>query len=1371
MKDGDPQAYKGLITLYEKQGSEKLGDYHDTVLRLALIYAEKEDAEQCQAVVDKYEFSAKKNGSRVQYIHALELILPSSPLYNCLEGRVMSPYHTYSRIIEATEIEEKEWINREIGERRTRLGARIENVTLEVKREAYSRFQLEQIYAQAIDWTTDDEVRRVLEEKHFQRAFDTLTALPQESKPDKRDQVMNLAKGMVIVKHQFHLAWVVALEWVNTEYLGDWDVNIFKEYIDFFPENGFSKVLRGFLESDICPFPKQILPNEESKEIPETPEIPQADRLILMVEGLEDCQDSFLGHRIMAEIYLSIGEFESAVETGRKAQEICQKVQKSFALNLQDSSDAVNMTLATALISYQSPRYHPEATGIFNDILSRKPKSTSALLGVGLILEEDEDYDAAVGFLDKAYQRDPTNVRVKGELAWCKAQAHGLDNGLQELRDTLESIESSRPVSLSMKSEALYRIGHCVWEQDSSKAARKNKEGAYRYFVDSIKANPEYAPAYTKLGIYFEQYSKNKNRARTAFHKAFELSSSEIEAAAHLARNFADGAEWDLVELVAQRVVDSGKARPAPGSKKKAHSWPYAALGTVQVNKQQYSKAIVSFQAALRIAPTDYNSWVGLGESYHHSGRYVAATKTLQRAEALENKPSAEQTWFAKYMLANICRERALFEDAINGYEAVLQIKPAEYGVSIALLQTLAESAWGNVEAGILGQAASKATRAIEVACDISSSAGKAFNLWKSVGDACAVFSMAQRYASKVDFQKLSTLLNEQSSPSQLDLLSDIDKVTFEVFQSEVENSSVNLSDLCLLATILSHKRAIFAAADDHHAHAVSWYNLGWAEFKSHATASPKLLGKSRKQSGRFLKCSMRCFKRAIELEAGNSDFWNALGVVTMTLNPKVSQHSFVRSLHLNQRSARVWTNLGALYLMHEDKELANEAFTLAQSIDPEYSLAWLGQGLLALLYNQVDEAEGLFAHAFEISNSSASLVKKQYVLSVFDALKAARGKIKQFRVADLLSPFFAVQKLTSQTTHPSPSSTPYKHLKAQFAERLGLFDEAIDTLISLTEHLETSYEEDESPQTLFQYACSTADLARSQFASQLHSDAIASASTALDLSSSLLDGTLPTNLSAKIQIIRLSSHLTLGLSHFFLHHVDSNESTHIASSVDAFSTALSEAKAMTASATLDNTSADLICSLAQVLWAKGGDDEKNVAREQLYSILETNPDHVNAICLLGAIAVLDSDEDALEAVKGDLESFETNNDIPDSQRKKVSSLLTLISELSFADPTTSTTDSNDLHRTANTTTTIMLSPANLTAWSQLAQTTSSSRFPSLFAKMTALHSVPPHGDLTATQLAEILAGTGRRADAVLGIMVDPGCSAGWKSLGESLQR
>ena len=130
IKDSEVLAWQGLVSLYEKHSSRRLDQYHDAALRLAELYQEQDDKAKCQTVVDKYIGDAKKNGSRSQIKHSLEVILPGSPVCDFLEGRIPHPAYTYGKLADILEAEEKERINYEIGQRRTRLGARVDQVTL-----------------------------------------------------------------------------------------------------------------------------------------------------------------------------------------------------------------------------------------------------------------------------------------------------------------------------------------------------------------------------------------------------------------------------------------------------------------------------------------------------------------------------------------------------------------------------------------------------------------------------------------------------------------------------------------------------------------------------------------------------------------------------------------------------------------------------------------------------------------------------------------------------------------------------------------------------------------------------------------------------------------------------------------------------------------------------------------------------------------------------------------------------------------------------------------------------------------------------------------------------------------------------------------
>ncbi len=1311
------------------------------------VEGSRDDKTRCQVVVDKYIEFAKKHGSRTQYKHALEILLPTSTLYDYLEGRVPSPAYTYTKIADITEAEEKERINKEIGQRRTRLGAKLGQVTADVKREVLEDSGLENLYKSIIDWTNDDDTRRLYEEKLLQHAYDTLAVVPASMKTDKRKRVQDLAQGLVILKHPFALAWKIALEWRDVERLEEMDSGLFGEFIELFPDDGLSNVLRGYLESELSPFPRPAASSAGDKNQDDASAAMTAeDRLLLMTEGVEDSPSSILSHRIMGEYYLQLDEYGSAADMAKHAQSQVAVESQISGLSLSDIVDAVNIILATALVQYEAPRHHSEARALFDGILSRKPSNTSALIGLGLILEEQEDYAMAVDFLGQALERS-SDPKVKAEAAWCKALKGDLETSFQELEACLLEMKGSERRTKALRAETLYRIGMCVWNGDTSKEARRDRNGAYARFLASLQADMNFAPAYTRLGIYYADYGKDKKRARKCFQKALELSASEVKAAEYLARSFANSKEWDLVEVVSQRVVESGKVKPAPGSRKKAITWPFAALGIVQLNNQDYPKSIVSFQSALRSAPDDYHSWVGLGESYHNSGRYIAATKAFEQAQKLESSPEfdgVEGSWFSKYMLANVQRELGEYDAAITGYRDVMTSRPTEFGVSIALLQTLVEGAWRSIELGFFGRAADNATRALELAKDIAKTRGDAFNLWKAVGDSFTIFSYVQAYTGDLPVAEFRSFLEAGISSEEYDLLADIDGIGKDALESlslsPDKETAMALLTLCVQAAILAQKRAIHSCSHDFHARAVAWYNLGWTEHRAHTYAikEPQPVGK--KKSLKYLKASVQCFKRAIELEAGNTEFWTSLGIVTTELNPKVSQHSFIRSLYLNDRNARVWTNLGALCLLQNDYQLANEAFTRAQSTDPDYAHAWLGQGLLAANLGEVEEAQTLFSHAFEITDASSIIVKRQYALSTFDHLLSSPAS--SANVANILQPLFALHQLHYQIT----TSLPFEHLSSLFSERIGDFASAVRSLETVCSELEADYETSESPTTLARFAQAKTDLSRAHLASHDYTSAVSNAETALSLSADEETENPP----ASHQKTRVSAHLTIGLAHYHTNSMDD---------------AISNFRAALAQTAGDP---DIICLLAQVLWAQAGRDERAVARAQLFDCVEKYPAHFGAITLLGVIALLDDDVETLDAVTADLKSLRVDDALSLTQQEKLTQLLTAIATLHPPEG-----EPQGSAQLAEATTVIMLSPSLPHGWAQLADVANEANkadgadeaYPAEMALLTALKAVPPRGQLEAEGLCGAFAGTGRVGDAQRGIMVAPWAVAGWEGL------
>jgi superkiller protein 3 len=532
---------------------------------------------------------------------------------------------------------------------------------------------------------------------------------------------------------------------------------------------------------------------------------------------------------------------------------------------------------------------------------------------------------------------------------------------------------------------------------------------------------------------------------------------------------------------------------------------------------------------------------------------------------------------------------------------------------------------------------------------------------------------------------------------------------------------------LPLIAGVLSYKRAIYSSTHDIHAQAVAWYNLGWAEHRAFSLSD----GKSGKK---YLKAAVRCFKRAIEMEAGNSEFWNALGVVTTTLNPQVAQHSFVRSLHLNELNAKVWTNLGVLYTLQNDYELAHQAFGRGQSTDPDYAHAWVGEGLIALMMGDTKEALNHFTHAFEISDSVSTITKRQYALSTFDHLLTSPTTSNDLTA--LIEPLFALEQLRTQ----APKDLPYRHLSALFLERVGNTREAIETLTELCSSAEAEYESSESDAALARFAHAKADIARCQLAVHDHTTALENANTALDLSADEESSGLDAEARRKL---RLSAHLTAGLA---AHNLKQD-----GDAITMFRSALEES----------SNNPDVVCLLVQVLWAHGGSDEKAAAREQLFECFEANPEHAGVMTLLGAIAALDDDAETAGAVHDDLLALRTKADLQPAEQTQIESLLLALASLNPA------SESEDTASAAAQTTTL-LNPERSHAWTQLAQL-SGDAYPAEMALLTAQKAVPPNGNVDATALAHAFAGVGTVADAQRAMVLAPWESVGWEAMAEAL--
>jgi superkiller protein 3 len=358
--------------------------------------------------------------------------------------------------------------------------------------------------------------------------------------------------------------------------------------------------------------------------------------------------------------------------------------------------------------------------------------------------------------------------------------------------------------------------------------------------------------------------------------------------------------------------------------------------------------------------------------------------------------------------------------------------------------------------------------------------------------------------------------------------------------------------------------------------------------------------------------------------------------------------------------------------------------------------------------------------------------------LNLFDHLLSDPSASNE--VSHLIQPFFALHQLCIQ----NPTDLPFVHLSALLAERMGEVTDAEISLQAVCSGMETEFEETESPASLSKFAQANADLARVLLASHSYEEAAEKAELAITLSGEEDAENFDPETCKKL---RLSAHLTAGLAFYYTNSMDR--------AIDMFRDALEEA---------DNAP-DVVCLLAQVLWAKGGEEDRAVAREQLFDCVEKHPDHIGAVSLLGTVALLDADRDAIEAVESDLHSMITRDGVDIHDRAKLIKLLGAISAMGFTDTAALP---EDTRRIGEATAAVMISPSQPAGWMELSSA-SQSAYPADMALNRALKNVPPYSNLEAADLSDAYAQTGKTSDALRAIMVAPWKCNGWEELNHSV--
>ncbi|KAL0956081.1 hypothetical protein HGRIS_002250 [Hohenbuehelia grisea] len=1209
-------AWQGISKFYER--TEKWEKYAETLLHLAGLHSRSNDGTKCGEAVQKLVDLRKERGTRQQLVEALKSYLEDSELYSVLstlpppdptnptatttydaQTAVHNTLTILEEIVTLLEKEEAESSKREIDKRRMRLGApSLVQITKDVKRELSLDSQLPHLYHLISSHpNASDELRRAVDAKLLRHKHELICSLPNSTEHAKQKAVIlseftELVDGIIILRIPDELAWSIHLEWTDTDTIEGYNFRTITQYMELFPSKPLSRLFLGYFRyANIeIELPEEILELDSGDE----------DPFDTILAAQNELPDSIIATRVVGEIYVQDKDFAFAIDAAQRGLELVKRSESDFGKRLEKTRIGFKAILATAFVHYFSPKHHARALPIIQEVLEKAPENVSCLMGRAFILQASKKWkEAAQGFskvVELGPEEEVVRLHAAEELAWCRGLSENPNQGIDALKVVLEQYPEDWSAD---RARCLWRIGKCYWNLDG-----EARSSAFEHFIASLKADSAYAPAFTSLGMHYAEFADppDPTRALKCFQKAFELDAGEAEAARRLAEGFADEGEWSLVEVVAKRTIEGEGGLDAglkstvnagvPSRYLPTNAWAWRALGVAEITSHNYPAAIQAFQVALRADTDDHVSWSRLGEAYSKAGRYVAALKALRHA--LELQPD---NWMCMHAIGEVHRQASQFAEAITAFDDVLLKHPSEVGVLLAKAQTLLDLGRHELATAFAARAEQSFAKAVEISLKTVEDA-KGFRgiSWKIIGDAFYMLSRSSSFYSPERIKSIALQVVPLVSVTSNDPLSKI--LVFGWAAADEIISSDHTLEVALAA--YNHRQSLGLEGL---LRASALFDLGTALWTWTLRFSDNGKVIAKEKVGPY-------FLDALRADPGNDVYWNGLGTFNFSDHPKAAQHAYIKALEIDSKNVGTWTNLGLLYLYHGDTELANEALYRAQTLDPDYTLAWIGQALVALTNGHQTDSESLLEHAVSL-NESVPLADIQYASQAFQ--KFCRGSVTR---ADALLPvFFILDRYLKR----KPRDAYALHLHGLICEQLGLTETATELVRAAIAILEAAYEETESAEVERQFAIANSNLARLLMGRRDYDGALQAFESTLGLLQE-------DDKSEETQLLRVHGFFGSGFAHFKLGDHES--------ALSMLETALQHA----GDDSLLRGQVNVL--LSQVMWGIGTEEMQESAKAGLLECITTDAENLNAITVLGAMGILTSDDSLVDAALSEVLSL-----------------------------------------------------------------------------------------------------------------------------------
>ncbi|XP_027843674.2 tetratricopeptide repeat protein 37 [Aphis gossypii] len=479
-----------------------------------------------------------------------------------------------------------------------------------------------------------------------------------------------------------------------------------------------------------------------------------------------------------------------------------------------------------------------------------------------------------------------------------------------QLDDALHSLKSID--NLSADTDALLLFGNVLWKQGHISEAGK-------LYLEASRISPYRCDLITKLGHYYREI-KHLPIAMTCYEKSVVLNPDDEENGLALSNIYLTLSKLKEQEALLEYLKTSKNVK-----------WASLRLGVHYLKLNKYEEAVDNFQIATKHDPNNANCYECLGDALLGRESLIGAKLTYSKCIEIDPSLLYPKLQIAKieYRIGQVDSSIQLFYKIVSSYsnDFIALFSTAkmfiEHAKSIFICQVHASY-------DLCKNACEYLYKALLID-------NRYVLLWKLFGDLCLFMTTMPEELSVIYL------------PSNI----------FNLTQKDYEVKGLQLytySRRCYSQALnITSKKLPLNPAQKY-----VWYDLAKCYLKNALNTD---IDKNERLE--FKSKAEVAIKKCLSLDPKNKDFWNTMGIIEAIdeiKNEHLSYNCFVKSLEI-EINAIAYNNLAINCMIHNDVNLAQEAFTLSQHIDPTLINSWVGQGILTRFENPVKSYD-LFYHS-----------------------------------------------------------------------------------------------------------------------------------------------------------------------------------------------------------------------------------------------------------------------------------------------------------------------------------------------------------------------------------------------------------------------